>query len=117
MMKDMKTRAVKEKQDEAIIFTKFSQWCKNTASEKAGVIASNEESIETISAEVEKYDSDARVLGEEILALGASITTAEEDKKTAASMRASEHADYEKTHADYVESIMSLEAAIAQVTS
>lgn len=117
MMKDMKTRAVKEKQDEEIIFTKFSQWCKNTASEKAGVIASNEESIETISAEVEKYDSDARVLGEEILALGASITTAEEDKKTATNMRAAEHADYEKTHADYVESIVSLEQAVTQVTS
>merc|ERR1719326_1255116 len=49
------------------------------------------------------------------MALSSSIDVAEEDKATATAARKEAHADYQATHADYVESVGDLTAAIQTV--
>merc|ERR1719230_34193 len=94
---------------------KFTEFCEDTGVEKSRAISEGQEQSDKLSADIEKFDSDAKVLGEEILKLDDSIALAEADKKAATDVREKEKADYEKTHADYVESIEDLEVATGKL--
>jgi len=105
MMADMKQKAIHEKNEEEVGFAKFSTFCENTDKSKTKAIADGKAAEEQLTADIMKYESDAKVLGEEIAKLDGAISLAEEDKAKTSELRAEEHADYEKTHAEYVENI------------
>jgi len=117
MMNDMKIKGLHEKQAEEVTFSKFSQFCTDTSSAKATAIQDGKDKIEQLSADIQKFDSDAKVLSEEIFKLDSDITTAEKDKSEATDMRKKEHADFLKTQADYLENIADLEEALTRLKS
>merc|ERR1719473_997485 len=115
MMADMKTKAIHEKQAEEVNFAKFSTFCENTDKAKTKAIAEGKAMEEQLTADIMKAEADAKVLGEEIAKLDGAISLAEEDKATAKEMREKEHADYEATHAEYVENIDDLQVGLSKL--
>jgi len=115
MMGDMKTKALKEKQNELVTFTKFKAFCENTESSKTSSIQEGKDLAEQLAADVQKSTSDAKVLAEEITKLSASVDQATADKASAIQTRQAELADYKKTHAEYVENIADLQAALSKI--
>jgi hypothetical protein len=115
MMSDMKNKAIHEKNAEQVGFAKFETFCENTDKSKTKAIADGKAQEEQLTADIMKATSDAKVLGEEIAKLDGSISLAEEDKSKSTSLRDEEHADYEKTHAEYVENIDDLQVATAKL--
>merc|ERR1719301_67843 len=107
-MTEMKNKGIKAKDEEAVQFAKFAQFCKDTSSEKEYAIANSADTIAKLYANIQKYDSDAKVLSEEIADLDASVAQAESDKAIATKEREQQHADYMATFADYEESINDL---------
>merc|ERR1719375_1112971 len=105
MMSDMKNKALKEKENEIQVFAKFTEFCEDTEVEKGRAINEGTEQVEKLSADIQKYTSNANVLSQEILKLDESITLAEKDKTDATRVRDGEKADFQKAHTDYVESI------------
>merc|ERR1719352_1911904 len=86
MMQEMKAKAAAEKEAEIKIYEEYEDWCKNTATEAK--------------------------LTDEIAAVNADIAQWQGDHKAATEVRETEKADYDKTHADYAESIDALGRAI-----
>jgi len=111
MMGDMKNKALKEKENEIAVFGEFTEFCEDTEVTKSRAIKEGTEQSEKLSADIQKYTSNANVLSQEILKLDESISLAEKDKADATRVREGEKADFDKTHADYVESIEDLEVA------
>merc|ERR1719265_1072291 len=111
----MKQKAIHEKNEEEVGFAKFSTFCENTDKSKTKAIADGKAAEEQLTADIMKYESDAKVLGEEIAKLDGAISLAEEDKSKASEMRKEEHADYEKTHAEYVENIDDLSVGLEKL--
>jgi len=113
LMTNMVEKGKKEKGDEAIQFASFKTFCDNTVSAKQAAIAEAGEMIETLTADIEKYEAEAATLAKEIAGLEADISTWEGDVNAAVKVREIEHTDYVATHSDYTESITALEGAIA----
>merc|ERR1719326_330994 len=95
--------------------TKFAAFCENTEKSKSTAIQDGKDQAEQLAASMQKSTSDAKVLGEEIMKLGASVDAATKDKADAIETRKSELADYKKTHAEYVENIADLQAALGKI--
>merc|ERR1719274_514586 len=87
MMEDLKAKAVKEKNVEIVMFSKFQQFCKDVSAEKEGAIEDAKAQILQLTADIKKYDSDAKVLADEIAVLDGSISAAEQDKAEATAIR------------------------------
>merc|ERR1719420_2010748 len=113
LMNNMVEKGTKEKQDEAVQFASYKTFCDNTVAAKQQAIAEAGEMIETLTADIEKYEAEAATLSKEIAALEADISTWEGDSNAAVKVREIEHTDYVATHKDYSESISALEGAIA----
>merc|ERR1719281_459955 len=111
MMGDMKNKAIKEKANEVAVFAKFTEFCEDTEVEKGRAINEATEQIEKLSADIQKYTSNANVLAQEMAKLDESITLARKDLTDATRVRDGEKKEFQKTHADYVESIEDLEVA------
>merc|ERR1719207_486914 len=111
MMGDMKNKAIKEKANEVAVFAKFTEFCEDTEVEKGRAINEATEQVEKLSADIQKYTSNANVLAQEMAKLDESISLAKKDLTDATRVRDGEKKDFQKTHADYVESIENLEIA------
>jgi len=105
MMDEIKAKAIKEKQDEEVTFTKFSVWCTNTDKHKEEAIARGAAEIERLSSLIEKLDNDARVLGEEIQKLDETNQADSNEKSAATAIREGEQKDYNTLHEEHVQSI------------
>jgi len=102
-----------DKHDEQVQFAAYKQFCDDTSVEKKRAIEEANEHIEVLKADIEKYIADAAQLSKEIAEHEADIATWTGDSKAATTVREIEKTDYDKTHADYSESIDALERAIA----
>jgi len=112
LLDDMVEKGVKEKQDEEIQFTQYTGWCTSTTAQRKKAIKKANEMIETLEADIQKYEADADMLGKEIAALDVDIDTWGGDEKSARRVRAIELKDYESTHKDYTESMEALQEGI-----
>lgn len=112
LLEDMVATGVKEKQDEEIQFTKYTGWCQSTTKVKKEAIKKGNEMIETLEADIQKFEADADSLAKEIAQLDIDITTWEGDQKSTTKVRQIERTDYEKTHQDYTESMEALDEGI-----
>jgi len=115
MLTGMVEKGKVEKHDEQVQFASYKQFCDDTAAQKEVAIAEAEEMIGMLKADIQKMKADAEKLTQEVHVLDADMMTWEGDVKAAAKVRAIEHADYQKTHKDYTESIDALTAAIAML--
>merc|ERR1719269_370647 len=69
--------------------------------------------IDTLTADIEKYEAEAADAAKQVAALDADISTWEGDTQAAVKVREIEFTDYTATHKDYSETIAALEMAIA----
>jgi len=115
MMNEMKAKGEEEKKSEEVTFAAFAQWCQHTDRQKAESIREGKATMAKLAAAIEKYDSDAKVLGEEVTKLGSLANLASNDKAAANKMREEEHATYLKTHDDLVSSVDAMSKGIDTV--
>merc|ERR1719159_2008542 len=109
----MVEKGKKEKQDEQVQFAAFKTFCDNTVSAKQAAIAEATETIDTLTADIEKYESEAADAAKQVASLDADISTWEGDTNAAVKVREIEYTDYTATHKDYSETIAALEMAIS----
>merc|ERR1719265_2468969 len=81
------------------------QFCDDTGVEKKRAISEAEETIATLTADIEKYTAHAAKLTKEIAAHDEDISVWNGDKDAATKVREMENTDYTATHQDYSESI------------
>merc|ERR1740117_264165 len=109
----MLEKGKKEKHEEQVQFAAYQQFCGDTSTEKTGAIEDANSKINVLKADIGKAIATVAKLTKEISELEEDVSTWNGDVKAATNVRDSEKADYDKTHADYSESVDALERAIA----
>jgi prefoldin subunit 5 len=112
LMNVMLEKGKKEKHEEAQSFNDFKQFCEDTSTEKNRAITEANEHIGVLKADIEKAIATVEKLDKEIAELEEDISIWEGDIKASTKVREIEKSDYDKTHADYTESIDALNRAI-----
>merc|ERR1719454_2715042 len=97
---------------EQVQFAAYKQFCSDTSVEKTNAIEEANEKITVLKADIKKAVATVAKLTKEISELEEDVSTWNGDVKAATKVRDAEKADYDKTHADYSESIDALERAI-----
>jgi prefoldin subunit 5 len=113
LMQGMLEKGKKEKQAEEVQFAAYKIFCESTSVDKTKAIATANEEIEGLKADIEKYAADAARLKAEIAAHDEDISVWQGDIKATTKVRAIEKADFDATHKDYSESVSALERAVA----
>jgi len=111
-MNDMVAKGTKEKEDEAVKFSAFSQWCTDTKRTKSDEIAAGNQKMEELNALIDKKAVEIKKLTERILELEEDVGRWKSDQKAATAVRNQEEADYTATLTDYSESIDAIAGAI-----
>merc|ERR1719421_2624864 len=111
----MVAKGKKEKQQEQVQFAAFKTFCDTTNSQKQTAIKEANEQMEVLKADIEKAESDAATLTEEIAQHDEDIATWNGDLKASTKVREIENEDYLAAHKDYTESIQALEDGIAEL--
>merc|ERR1719181_1529424 len=112
LMNGMVEKGKKEKNDEEVKFSAYSQWCDNQDRIKKKEIADGNEKIEKLNAEIAKATADIDELTARIQELDEDIGRWKKDQGSATTIREKEKADFTATLQDYGESIDALERAI-----
>lgn len=112
LLNDMHAKGTKEKQDEEVRFSKFTQWCGDTTEQRTTAVKEGTARIAQLAAAQQKAEVDAVDLGKKIAALQAQIAQWEAEIKAANEIREKERSDFQVTHVDYSESIDALGRAI-----
>merc|ERR1719473_1904488 len=112
MLNDMRTKGVKEKQDEQVRFAQYKQFCDDTSAAKKASIDDANSQIEQLQADIQKAESDAATLANEIAQLDSDIRGWAQDKQEATSQRKERNEDFTTEHKDYSESIDALARAL-----
>jgi DNA repair exonuclease SbcCD ATPase subunit len=112
LLQGMVEKGKKEKAEEAAQYNAYKQWCDETTVEKTRRIAEANELIDSLKADILKYEADITELTKQIAEHDEDISTWQNDIKAATNVREIEKADYEAKHQDYEESIDALGRAI-----
>jgi len=112
LMGDMVAKGTKEKNEEAVKFSAFSQWCTDTQRTKSDEIAAGNQKMEELNALIDKKAVEIKKLTERILELEEDVGRWKTDQKSATDVRKMEEADYTATLTDYSESIDAIAGAI-----
>jgi len=112
LMNDMVAKGTKEKNEEAVKFSAFSQWCTDTQRTKSDEIAAGNQKIEELNALIDKKAVEIKKLTDRILELEEDVGRWKTDQKSATDVRKMEEADYTATLTDYSESIDAIAGAI-----
>jgi predicted nucleic acid-binding Zn-ribbon protein len=112
MMDGMLAKGKAEKHEEEVEFAKFHEWCDQVRDEKTKSIAEATAQIEELAAAIDKAESDAEVLTEEIATLQKETAKLEADVDSATAQRKTEKTDYNAAHKDLSESIDAVARAI-----
>jgi len=112
LMSDMVAKGTREKNDEAVRFSAFSQWCTNTQRTKSDEIAAGNQKMEELNALIDKKTVEIKKLTDRILELEEDVGRWKTDQKSATDVRKMEEADYTATLTDYSESIDAIAGAI-----
>jgi len=112
LMNSMLEKGKKGKHEEQTAFAGYKQFCDDTTTEKNRAINEANDHISVLKADIEKAVATIEKLTEEIAELEEDVSIWEGDIKAATKVREIEKADYDKTHADYSESVDALERAI-----
>jgi len=115
LMEGMVAKGKKEKQQEQVQFAAFKTFCDTTNSQKQTAIKEANEQMEVLKADIEKAESDAATLTEEIAQHDEDIATWNGDLKASTKVREIENEGYLAAHKDYTESIQAIEDGIAEL--
>lgn len=115
LLEDMVAKGTEEKQAEEVQFAAYTQFCQVTSDAKKAAIKKASEMIESLEADIQKYEADADELARQIAELDVDITTWEGDTKSTNRVRDIEAKEYEKTRSDFSDSIDALATAKANI--
>merc|ERR1719261_154502 len=113
LLDGMIAKGKKEKHAEQVQFAAYKQFCDDTSAEKQGSIKAANEQIDVLTADIEKYSTDAEDLAQVIATKEEDVSTWEGDLKASTKVREIENAGYLLTHKDYSESIAAIDDGIA----
>jgi len=113
LMNDMVVKATAQKNDEAVKYSAFNQWCGDTTRIKNDEINAGNEKIDMLKATIEKAAALIRELTDRINELAEDVGRWNTDTKSATDVRNKEAADFQATTQDYTESLFALDQAIA----
>jgi len=113
LMEELEAKCIKEKKEEEVRFSAFSQWCENTKGSKTREIEAGEAKMEELEAAIEKAAVLIRKLTERIQELDEDVARWKKDEESATAVRDKERADYQATFTDYTESINAIGQAIS----
>merc|ERR1719181_443764 len=113
LLGDMEAKAKHMKNDEAVEFSKFNQFCENKQASTAKEIKQAAELMETLAADIGKLESDIQELGENIDTLNREVATDQSELKEAKAQREKDHASYSEEIQDFSESVDALDRAIS----
>eukprot|EP00441_Pelagodinium_beii_P026977 CAMPEP_0197655894 /NCGR_PEP_ID=MMETSP1338-20131121/39731_1 /TAXON_ID=43686 ORGANISM="Pelagodinium beii, Strain RCC1491" /NCGR_SAMPLE_ID=MMETSP1338 /ASSEMBLY_ACC=CAM_ASM_000754 /LENGTH=681 /DNA_ID=CAMNT_0043231635 /DNA_START=80 /DNA_END=2125 /DNA_ORIENTATION=- len=117
MMEKMVAKGQSEKDAEEAQFTAYVKFCENTTVEKGRRINEGEESIEHLTAEIEKAAAETDELQQEIAELQSLIDSTTAELENATAVRKEEHEDYTKALKDYDDTLAAMAKALTLVTS
>jgi len=112
LLEDMKATAQKEKNEEAVTYSAFQQFCTNKQRTTADEIKVGEEKMEILSTEIQKLEADIRDLVKALDELQRTVASADADIKSQTAQREEEHASYLTEHEDLSESCDAIDRAI-----
>lgn len=112
MLGEMTAKAKTEKNTEEVEFSKFKTWCEDVISDKTKSIDEGNAAVEQLTAAIGKAESDAKILGEEVVAHEGEVAGWKKEMENATAIREKEQADYEAAHTDYSESIDAIKRAV-----
>jgi len=115
MIKGMAEKGKADKADEQTQFSAYKQFCDDTATEKKRTIGEAEEKMDMLTADIQKYTSDAEQLGTEIAALDAELSVIAGDMNAATKVREMEHQAFVAAQQDTQESITQVGIATDEV--
>jgi uncharacterized coiled-coil DUF342 family protein len=113
LLTDMVATGKQEKQEEAVAFADFQQFCTDKAASTKNEIAKGAETMELLTTEIQQLESQISQLAEEIDALQRTVASADADVKANKAQRETDHADYVEESTDLDESVDALDRAIA----
>merc|ERR1719321_1298600 len=94
LLNGMVSKGKSDKQDEATQYNSYKQFCDDTATEKKRSIAEAEEQMEMLTADIQKYETTAATLGQEIAELDHELSVIAGDMNAATNVRQMEHDDF-----------------------
>merc|ERR1719401_251296 len=115
MMEEMKAKGIKEKKDEEVAFSTFSQWCTDTSGTRQKAIDDGAAKIEKLDADIATATSDIEGLTKDLAELDEDLGRWDTDKKAASDVRKKERTDYEATHRDYADTLDAVERALVAI--
>merc|ERR1719478_898495 len=107
----MKAKGIKEKDEEAVKYSAFEQWCTNQQRTKTDEVSAGADKIEQLKATIQKEAVNIRKLTGRIEELDTDISYRIQDKAATQKVRSSENSDFQATLADYQESLEALTGA------
>lgn len=115
MLQDMKSEGEKAKKDEKVQFAAYKQFCETTEAQKVRVIQDAKDKVEVLTAQVEKGESDASKLAEEIAEHTKDLESASAEKEALVAARSKEREAFDSMLQDYVESIEAIGRALKEL--
>lgn len=115
LLNDMKAKCQSEKDNEAVEFAKFKQFCKDEQRQKTEEIADQKKLIETLATNIDKYNADIEESQHKIKELHELVDAKEADIKGADAKRKTDKAKYLEKVADEGETVAAIEGGIAKV--
>merc|ERR1719174_1641033 len=109
MLEDLATKAEAEGKEEAVSFSKFEYWCKNSKKELSKAIAEEKETIDSLANKIDAKTKEAATLEEEIAALEEQIAKMQAAGKKADEARDEARKLYEKNKQDLKDGIEAVE--------
>merc|ERR1719310_600703 len=109
MLEDLATKAEAEGKEEAVSFSKYQYWCKNSNKELSKAIAEEKETIDSLANKIDAKTKEAATLEEEIASLEEQIAKMQAAGKKADEDRAAAAKLYEETNQDFKDTIEAVE--------
>lgn len=117
LLNNMHTTAVSTMQEEEKVFASFTQKCADDKRIMEDMIAQEQEDIEKYAADISKAAADISTLTNELANLEMEKSFAQQDQKAATKVRQQEKTDFLATDADYEETLLALDKAVAVLRS
>jgi len=112
MIEDLKVKAQQEGEAEAVSYTKFEYWCKNSLKELSTAITADKEKIETLEDQIEAKTKLIEQMKIEIAELEKQLAASEAAAKKAKDIREETEADYTAANEDFDKTISAIDECI-----
>jgi len=113
MLSGLQAKIIKEGEDAQKVYAEFSEWCEDQSKDLQFSIKTAKSEVESLTATIEQAKANIGAADQQIDELSNSISTDEADLKAATEIRTKENADFAAEEADLVDTVDTLERAIA----